>query len=106
MVLASEMPTLLFPTTRRNVGAIRSVSTGSLYVTGGPESIVTMAVAPALCAMLSAVRCTRAQMSCRIEASKARIVPIITTLSGMMLLRTPPCTAPIVTIAGAAVMST
>ena len=43
--------------------------------------------------------------SLRIAASNVRMVPVITTLSGMMLPRTPPWMVAIVTTAGAAVTS-
>jgi hypothetical protein len=51
--------------------------------------IVTSAVAPPLVAMLSAVRRMRVWIWSRMAASSERMVPIISTVSGMMLFRTP-----------------
>ena len=50
--------------------------------------------------MCSAVSVTRTWTSSRIASSKVRMVPIISTESGMMFLRTPPLMRPTVTTAG------
>jgi len=68
--------------------------------------ISTSALPPPLAAMSSAVRLMRAWISSRIFASSERIVPSISTSSGMMLFRTPPWIAPTVTIDGASDEST
>lgn len=75
-------------------------------MTAASSVISTSAVAPALCATISAVRRTRSWMSRCMAASKARIVPSITTESGMMLLRIPPWKLPTVTMEGARVTFT
>ena len=56
--------------------------------------------------MASAMVVTRSWMSSRISSSKLRIVPRISTLSGMMFSRLPPRIMPTVTTAGSRVMST
>ena len=63
---------------------------GSLYVTDVALSIRVSAVAPALRAIRSTVRVIRSWICVRIPSSNVRMVPSIVTLSGMMLLRTPP----------------
>ena len=62
--------------------------------------ISTSAVAPALAAICSAVRRMRRWMSWRTSASNVRMVPTISTSSGMMLPRTPPWMLPMVMMDG------
>ena len=54
-------PSMTFsaPAARRSVGSMRSVSAGSLRVTGYPSVKVSVAVAPALSAMFVAIAPTR-----------------------------------------------
>ena len=56
--------------------------------------------------MPSAVRRSRSCSWARTPGSKVRIVPIISTFSGTMLLRTPPWIAPTVSTEGVSVAST
>ena len=58
---------------------------------------------PRLIASASVV--TRSWISSRIASSKVRMVPFISTESGMMLPRTPPLMLPMVTTAGSCVRS-
>ncbi|HSM19590.1 MAG TPA: hypothetical protein VK844_04385, partial [Hyphomicrobiales bacterium] len=92
--------------TRSSVGTILRVSCSSLIVAGFGESLsVSSAVAPLAAAMSAAVRRILAMASSRMSGRKVRKVPSISTESGMMLCRTPPLIAPIVTMAGTSVMS-
>jgi hypothetical protein len=84
---------------------MRAASAASLAVTGVRSWMSTTAVAPALRAICSAVRRTRACTSRRTAGSKVRMVPNITAESGTMLLRTPALNAPTVTTTGASVRS-
>ena len=86
---------------------MRASSAGSLNTGDDPEAAPksTVAVAPDARAMNSAVRRIRMWTSSRIALSNVRTVPVITTLSGMMLPRTPPLIVATVTTAGASVMS-
>ena len=58
---------------------------------------------PRLTASASVV--TRSWMSSRMPSLKVRMVPVISTLSGMMFWRTPPRMVPRVTTAGSSVRS-
>ena len=55
--------------------------------------------------MASASVVTRSWMSSRMASSKLRIVPRISTVSGMMFSRRPPLMTPMVTTAGSCVRS-
>ena len=84
---------------------MRSVSGGSLYVTGVIFWIRTVAVAPLAAAIDSAVLVRRSCSWARTASSNVRIVPAISTLSGTMLVRIPPRIIPTVTTAGVSVRS-
>jgi len=93
--------TLPAPATRSRDGSVRRVSRASFTTTGLLSSAIsTTAVAPAECAMSSAVRVRRSMICWRTAGSKLRMVPIISTSSGMMLLRMPPLIAPTDSTAG------
>ena len=64
-----------------------------------------MAVAPFASAVFSTSRFIASKICCFCLASNVRMVPIISTVSGMMLLRTPPLMMPTDTTAGFCVMS-
>ena len=81
---------------------MRRVSPASFAVTGY-RSISTSATAPALGDALCRARDPRVDVVSR-RPSKVRIVPIISTSSGMMLAH-PPLIAPTVTIEGVGVAS-
>ena len=84
---------------------MRPVSGGSLYVTGVIFWIRTVAEAPLAAAIDSAVLVRRSWSCARTPSSKVRIVPAMSTLSGTMFVRTPPCIMPTVTTAGVSVRS-
>ena len=90
---------------RVSVGSIRAVSAGS-FTTGlfGSSSGSTVAITRAA-AICVAMRSIRSSVSRRISGSKVRTVPTSSTVSGMMLKRTPPLIEPTDTTTGARVMS-
>src|SRR5438046_572785 len=75
--------TWLDPATARRVGSSCSVSAGSLYVTAAPVSMVTLADAPPLWAMDSAVRRTRSWMSRRLAVTNASLAGGLAFLCGL-----------------------
>ena len=98
--------TLPGPAARSSDGSMRSVSFTSLKVTGFASGATsTSALAPLDEAMSFAVRVMPSMICWRTLGSNVRNVPIISTWSGMMLLRMPPLMAPTDTTAGCAVMS-
>ena len=84
-VVLSATPQPPSPPTRRRVGAMRSVRAGSFTVTGYWRKISTAAVAPEAAAMFSAVPLHPHVHVVLHGASKARMVPSISTSWGMML---------------------
>jgi len=90
-----------FPKISSAVSCAKAVASGSLIVGGNPPVTVNAAVAPDASAVRSAILPISSGMRARVSGSSVRMVPLMTTVSGMTFTAVPPWMVPTVITADA-----